>query len=265
MYPVAAPWQLHVLPALSMALCTLGCYCTSAPVNKTFRLVELPPRAPSRHAWSFYQLLLGTRLWTSHTATEAGTNATVLRYYRLSSRSIDSRLGCGQHFDGGTLSDYRVGFGHDIHRLQVGFALVLGGVNIPSELGFNTHSDGDVLSHALVDALAGAIADGDIGTHYPENDPSAEHARSLDFVREFSKYVAAAGYRTANVDAFLVLGTVRLRPHIEKIRANVAEALGISLANVSIKARSNDGLGPEGEGKACSAWATVLVYPTPSD
>src|ERR1700712_1227124 len=106
----------------------------------------------------------------------------------------------------------RVGLGHDIHRLEAGGLLVLGGVAIEAELGFVTHSDGDVLSHALVDAMAGAIADGDLGTHFPEDDPEAEDARSLDFVQDFGKYLARAGYRVANLDAFVVLGTVRLRP-----------------------------------------------------
>jgi 2-C-methyl-D-erythritol 2,4-cyclodiphosphate synthase len=132
-------------------------------------------------------------------------------------------------------------------------------------VGFDTHSDGDVLSHALVDALAGAIADGDLGTHYPENDPDAEDARSLEFVREFGAYVRRAGYEIGNVDAFVVLGTIRLRPHVEQMRENVAEALAVDLSNVSVKARSNDGIGPEGEGTACSAWVSVLVYPSGSD
>lgn len=95
---------------------------------------------------------------------------------------------------------FRVGTGHDVHRLVEGHALVLGGVNVPSAVGFNTHSDGDVLSHALVDALAGAIADGDLGTHYPEDDPEAENARSLDFVEGLARRVRAGGYEIANVD-----------------------------------------------------------------
>jgi 2-C-methyl-D-erythritol 2,4-cyclodiphosphate synthase len=151
-----------------------------------------------------------------------------------------------------------------MHRLFPDRELVLGGVLVSEEVGFDTHSDGDVLSHALVDALAGAIADGDLGTHYPEDDPDAEDARSLEFVREFAGYVRRAGFEIGNVDAFVVLGTVRLRPHIEEMRRNVAESLGIDLASVSVKARSNDGIGPEGEGQACSAWASVLVYPAGS-
>lgn len=157
---------------------------------------------------------------------------------------------------------YRTGLGHDIHRLVTGKQLVLGGVHIPADVGFDTHSDGDVLSHALVDALAGAIADGDLGTHFSENDPDAEDARSLGFVEQFAGHVERAGYTIANVDCFIVLGTIRLRPHIDAIRAQVTKALRLELDQVSIKARSNDGIGPEGEGSACSAWANVLVYPT---
>jgi 2-C-methyl-D-erythritol 2,4-cyclodiphosphate synthase len=163
------------------------------------------------------------------------------------------------------MTAFRTGIGHDVHRLVPDRELVLGGVVVSTEVGFDTHSDGDVLSHALVDALAGAIADGDLGTHYPENDPDAEDARSLGFVREFGAYVRRAGYEIGNVDAFVVLGTVRLRPHVEQMRENVAEALGMDLSNVSVKARSNDGIGPEGEGTACSAWVSVLVYPSGSD
>lgn len=163
------------------------------------------------------------------------------------------------------MTPFRTGIGHDVHRLFPDHELVLGGVVVSSAVGFDTHSDGDVLSHALIDALAGSIADGDLGTHYPEDDPEAEDARSLEFVREFSTYVRDAGYEIGNVDAFIVLGTVRLRPHIEEIRRNIAQALGLDLADVSVKARSNDGLGPEGEGAACSAWVNVLVYPATSD
>jgi 2-C-methyl-D-erythritol 2,4-cyclodiphosphate synthase len=158
------------------------------------------------------------------------------------------------------MADFRTGLGRDIHRLVSGKPLILGGVNVPSDVGFDTHSDGDVVCHALIDALAGAIADGDLGTHFPEDDPAAQDARSLVFVEQFASDVARAGYTVANVDCFIVLGTVRLRPHMDAMRANIASALGIALEQVSVKARSNDGLGPEGEGIACSAWANVLVY-----
>ena len=108
-----------------------------------------------------------------------------------------------------------------------------GGVKVPSPVGFNTHSDGDVLCHALIDALAGAIADGDLGTHFPEDDPDAEDARSLEFVREFAGHVRRAGYEPVNVDVFVVLGTVKLRPHIDQMRANVADARARDRSGVS--------------------------------
>lgn len=154
----------------------------------------------------------------------------------------------------------RVGLGHDIHRLVEGATLTLGGVIIPSPVGFDTHSDGDVLSHAIVDALAGAISDGDLGTHFPENDPDAEDARSLNFVAEMVEKVRSAGFTVDNVDSFVTLGTVRLRPHIPEMQKNVAAAMGLPLSAVSVKARSKDGLGEEGRGEAASATAVVLVH-----
>ena len=157
---------------------------------------------------------------------------------------------------------FRIGTGHDVHRLVAGRALVLGGVPVPSPVGFDTHSDGDVLSHALVDALAGAIADGDLGTHFPEDDPEAVDARSLDFVRGMGRLVRTRGYAIANVDSFVVLGTTKLRPHLDEMRRNLADALAVGIGQVSVKARSHDGLGEEGAGRACAAWATVLIYPT---
>ncbi len=160
---------------------------------------------------------------------------------------------------------FRTGIGHDLHRLVPGRPLVLGGVTVPSEVGFDTHSDGDVLSHAVVDALAGAIADGDLGTHFPEDDPAAEDARSLDFVANLAGHLAGRGYRLVNLDGFVTLGTVRLHPHLEAMRHNLADALGVDVAAVSVKARSNDGIGPEGEGTACGATVSVLVARTPTD
>lgn len=153
----------------------------------------------------------------------------------------------------------RIGIGRDIHKLVPGGQLVLGGVKIPHDVGFATHSDGDVLSHALVDALAGAIADGDLGTHFPENDPDAENARSLDFVSEMVEKVRKAGFEILNIDSFCVLGTVKLRPYVDAMATNLAAALGIDASCVSVKARSNDGLGLEGEGLAASATAVVLL------
>ena len=157
------------------------------------------------------------------------------------------------------LPGVRIGLGHDLHRLVAGGRLVLGGVVIPADVGFDTHSDGDVLSHAVIDAMAGAIADGDLGTHFPEDDPDAQDARSLDFVSAFAATVAGRGYRVINLDSFVVLGTIRLRPHLADMQANLADALDVEPGRISVKARSNDGVGPEGEGLAVSASAVVLL------
>ena len=154
----------------------------------------------------------------------------------------------------------RIGHGHDIHALVPGKELWLGGVLIRDAVaGFDTHSDGDVLSHALVDALAGAIADGDLGTHFPENDPAADNTRSVEFVREFMGYVRDAGYDLVNLDSFVTLGTTRLRPHVDLMAEQLANALNVPRQAVSVKARSHDGLGLEGRGEAASATVTVLL------
>ena len=158
------------------------------------------------------------------------------------------------------LPGLRIGFGHDVHALHEGAPLVLGGVLIEgAEAGFRTHSDGDVLSHALIDALAGAMADGDLGTHFPEDDPDAEDARSLNFVREFGERVRKNGYVIVNIDSFVTLGTTRLRPHVQMMRERLADALSLSESCVSVKARSADGLGLEGRGEAASASVVVLI------
>jgi 2-C-methyl-D-erythritol 2,4-cyclodiphosphate synthase len=160
----------------------------------------------------------------------------------------------------------RIGAGHDIHRLFPGSPLVLGGIEIPSDKGFRTHSDGDVLCHAVIDALAGAMADGDLGTHYPEDDPAAEDARSLDFVTEFAGYVRDHSYQIVNLDSFVVLGPLKLRPHLDAMRTNLAVALGLPLDRVSVKARSNDHLSDTGRGDAAAAWAhALLLAPPPTE
>lgn len=165
-----------------------------------------------------------------------------------------------------TPPDYRIGNGHDIHRLYPNHELWLGGILIDSaKAGFKTHSDGDVLSHAIVDALAGAIADGDLGTHFPEDDPLAENARSIEFVREFMHIIHQRGYEIENIDSFITLGTTRLQPYVSKIARELAIAIGIDRSRVSVKARSNDGIGPEGRGEAASATVTILLRRSQTD
>jgi 2-C-methyl-D-erythritol 2,4-cyclodiphosphate synthase len=155
---------------------------------------------------------------------------------------------------------HSVGLGFDIHRLVPGRKLVLGGVDVPAEAGFDTPSDGDVLCHALMDALAGALTAGDLGSHFPaDSDPAAQGANSLEYVARMREILAARGAEVQHVDSYVALGTTRLSPHLDAMRANVAAALAVPVGCVSVKARTNDGLGPEGEGMAASATVVVLV------
>ena len=131
-----------------------------------------------------------------------------------------------------------------------------------AEWGFDTPSDGDVLCHALMDALAGALVEGDLGRFFPaDEDPEAQGARSLDYVRAMGEHIAGRGLAVEHVDAFITLGTTRLSPHLDGMRANLADALALAPGRVSVKARTNDGLGPEGEGRAASATTVVLLGP----
>jgi 2-C-methyl-D-erythritol 2,4-cyclodiphosphate synthase len=154
----------------------------------------------------------------------------------------------------------RVGIGHDIHRLVPGRPLTLGGVAIEAERGFDTPSDGDVLCHALIDALAGALVEGDLGRFFPaDDDPAALGASSIEYLRAMGEHVAARGFAIAHVDGYITLGTTKLAPHLDAMRANVAGALSVPVERVPVKARTNDGLGPDGEGRAASANVVVVL------
>lgn len=131
---------------------------------------------------------------------------------------------------------------------------------MPSETGFDTPSDGDVLCHALLDALAGALSDGDLGAHFPgDNDPAAQGAVSIEYVERMASLLARRTATVQHIDSYISLGTTRLAPHLAAMSANIAAALRIPAERVSVKARTNDGLGPEGEGTAASATVVVLV------
>jgi len=154
----------------------------------------------------------------------------------------------------------RVGFGYDVHALAEGRELILGGVRIPHEVGLEGHSDADVLLHALADALLGAAALGDIGAHFPDTDPAWEGADSLALLRSVAERVAAAGYAVGNVDATVVLERPKLRPHIDDMRENVADALSIDPGAVSIKATTNEQLGFLGAEEGAAAYAVCLLH-----
>lgn len=153
----------------------------------------------------------------------------------------------------------RTGIGYDTHRLTEGRALVLGGVRIPHTQGLLGHSDADVLTHAVMDALLGAVADGDIGKHFPDTDARWKDADSLVLLRQVIARLVARGWRVGNVDATVMAEAPRLAPHIADMRARLAEALGVTLEAVSVKATTVEGLGAIGrrEGIAAMAVATV--------
>ena len=154
---------------------------------------------------------------------------------------------------------YRVGIGHDTHRLAEGRPLVLGGVAVESERGGEGHSDADALSHALTDAILGAMCEGDIGVHFPDHDPQWKDADSLHLLARVMWLARGRGYRVVNVDAVVHLERPRLRPYIEEMRARLAEVLSVSTDCVSVKAKTGEGLDAVGAGAAVTAQAVVLL------
>lgn len=156
----------------------------------------------------------------------------------------------------------RNGIGYDIHPLVQGRPLILGGVRIEHTAGLAGHSDGDVLCHALIDALLGAAALGDIGQHFPPGDERYRGARSLDLLREAVALVTNAGYAIVNVDATVIAEAPRLSPHVDDIRASVAGALAIDAGSVSVKATTADRLGALGRGEGIAALAIALLDST---
>ncbi|GAB4349944.1 MAG: 2-C-methyl-D-erythritol 2,4-cyclodiphosphate synthase [Immundisolibacter sp.] len=153
----------------------------------------------------------------------------------------------------------RIGHGYDLHALADGRRLVLGGVDIPHGRGPIAHSDGDVLLHAVADALLGAAALGDIGQHFPDTDPALAGADSRRLLREVAEQVRRAGYQVANVDATVLAQRPKLAPHRDAMRANIAADLGVSIEQVSVKATTTEGLGPVGRQEAIAAHAVCLL------
>jgi 2-C-methyl-D-erythritol 2,4-cyclodiphosphate synthase len=153
----------------------------------------------------------------------------------------------------------RIGHGYDLHALAAGRRLVLGGVEIAHDRGPIAHSDGDVLLHALADALLGAAALGDIGQHFPDNDPAYAGADSRALLRRVTALVRAAGYTVANVDVTVLAQRPKLAPHRDAMRANIAADLGLDIGAVSVKATTTEGLGPVGREEAIAAHAVCLL------
>ena len=153
----------------------------------------------------------------------------------------------------------RIGHGYDVHKLVEGRKLILGGVDIPWEKGLLGHSDADVLTHALMDALLGAAALGDIGHLFPDNDPAYEGADSVRLLERVIAVLCEHGYRVGNVDCTVIAQRPKLAPHIIKMRENLARAVGVELGRVSVKATTEEGLGFSGEGLGIAAHAVALI------
>lgn len=157
------------------------------------------------------------------------------------------------------MSSLRIGYGYDIHRLEKGRSLVLGGVHIPHDSGLAGHSDADVICHALADAVLGAMGDGDIGTHFPPGDAKWKDANSLDLLAQVWSRASALGASLVNADITVVAERPPLAPHYKEMRANLAARLKSSPDRISVKATTNEGLGPQGRREGISASAVCLI------
>jgi 2-C-methyl-D-erythritol 2,4-cyclodiphosphate synthase len=155
--------------------------------------------------------------------------------------------------------DIRTGLGWDNHRIAVGRALMLGGVRVESEFGLEGHSDADVLTHAITDALLGALALGDIGMHFPDSDPRWRGCDSLVFLRHAVSLVAERGYTLSNIDSTVILERPKLKAYREPIRASLAAALGIAVERVAVKFKTAERVGPVGEGRSAEAQAVATL------
>jgi 2-C-methyl-D-erythritol 4-phosphate cytidylyltransferase / 2-C-methyl-D-erythritol 2,4-cyclodiphosphate synthase len=170
-------------------------------------------------------------------------------------------LTMAEHFAAGStqVPALRIGNGYDLHRLVAGRPLILGGVRIPFEKGLEAHSDGDVICHAVTDAVLGAAGAGDIGRHFPDTDAEWKNADSIELLRRASGIVRDAGYAIVNVDVVVIAQKPKLAPHVEAIRGNVAGALGCAASQVSIKGKTNEGVDSMGAGESIAVHAVALV------
>ena len=156
----------------------------------------------------------------------------------------------------------RVGMGYDVHRLVEGRDLIMGGVKIPYEKGLLGHSDADVLLHAIMDALLGAAALGDIGKHFPDTDPKYKGADSMELLRHVKRLLEENKFAVENIDATIIAQAPKMRPHIDTMRHNIADALGIDISQVNVKATTEEGLGFTGTGEGISSQAVCIITTT---
>lgn len=160
------------------------------------------------------------------------------------------------------MTNLRVGHGYDVHRLKTGRALILGGVNIPYDLGLDGHSDADVLTHAIMDALLGAAAAGDIGKLFPDNDEAFRGISSLELLRRVKLHLSKKNYKIVNVDATIIAQAPKLSPYREMMRENLAKVMEVDVEQVSVKATTEEHLGFTGKGEGIAAHAICLIERT---
>ena len=153
----------------------------------------------------------------------------------------------------------RIGHGYDVHKLVEGRLLILGGVNIPHETGLLGHSDADVVVHAIMDAMLGALALGDIGKHFPDTDPVYSGADSIKLLKRVTEIIAEKGYTVGNIDSTIICQAPKLAPHIDMMRKNIAEAIGCDISQVSVKATTEEKLGFTGAKEGISAHAVCVL------
>jgi 2-C-methyl-D-erythritol 2,4-cyclodiphosphate synthase len=155
---------------------------------------------------------------------------------------------------------FRIGIGHDTHRLVDGRPLVLSGIRIDSKRGAEGHSDGDALCHALADAILGALCEGDLGTHFPDTDPQWKDADSIQLLAQVGGLMRDRGFQIVNADATIMLERPKLREHIEAMRETIAKVLNVETSCISVKAKTGEGLDAVGRGEAVTAHAIVLLH-----
>ena len=158
------------------------------------------------------------------------------------------------------MNSIRIGHGYDIHRLTAGRKLILGGVTIDFELGLDGHSDADVICHAVMDSLLGALALGDIGIHFPNTDKSYKDSNSLELLRKVAGLIKEKEYSIGNIDITVIAERPKLAPYFGQMRENIADILKIPLDDISIKATTNENIGLIGKGEGIAAFAVALIY-----
>ncbi|HEY6964739.1 MAG TPA: bifunctional 2-C-methyl-D-erythritol 4-phosphate cytidylyltransferase/2-C-methyl-D-erythritol 2,4-cyclodiphosphate synthase [Erythrobacter sp.] len=255
------PGAIPVLPVVdSLAVAGTSGVMTGKAERENLRRVQTP------QAFRFDAILAAHRAWSG--PTDAGDDAQVLMASGGSVALVDGdeRLKkitfAEDLMDQSATPAFRIGQGYDVHRLEAGEELWLGGVLIPHDKGLAGHSDADVALHAITDAVLGAVGEGDIGTHFPPSDPQWRGARSGQFLEHAVGLARAAGYAVANVDLTLICEAPKIGPHRPAMRAEVARLMGVDEGAVSIKATTTEKLGFTGRGEGIAAQAIVLVTRT---